>query len=369
MISKRIYLFIGTTAELIKLAPVIREFNQRKISFTVIATGQNDILFSEFRSMVGRLKIIRAVTPKSRESSIPRFVFWAVRTFLSLLFGLRSSFKGLDKINSYFIVHGDTVSSLMGSLVATLYGLKLVHIESGLRSFNFFEPFPEEICRFIISRLADIHFCPNAWCVGNLKSVKGEKVNTQQNTLFDSYRWAMRRKSNHPFVRRIQKEHKKYFVLVAHRQEHVFFNRSKTTELLKFVLDNIPDDIRCLFLVHNISVGFVDALEFLISEKVADKITKVGLLPYGDFMHLLAGSEFFLTDGGSNQEEMYYMGKPCLLLRNCTERVEGLNQNVVLSYGDKNIIGYFIKNYKIYQRKGVESTDKPSRIIVSYLSQ
>lgn len=367
MIHKRIYLFIGTTAELIKLAPVIRELSRRRIPFTVIATGQNDILFNEFRSMFGKLEVIRAVTPKSKESSIAKFVFWAIRTFFSLLIGLRVSFKGLNKSNSYFIVHGDTVSSLMGSLVARFYGLKLVHIESGLRSFNFFEPFPEEICRYIISRLADVHFCPNAWSVSNLRSVKGEKINTKQNTLFDTYRWAMKRKSSHSFVRRIQKEHKKYFILVIHRQEHVLFNRNKTKELLKFVFNNIPTDIRCLFLVHDISVGFVDTLELLLPGKIAEKITKVDHLPYADFMHLLAGSEFFITDGGSNQEEIYYMGKPCLLLRNCTERIEGLNKNVVLSYGDKNIVKNFINNYKIYLRKKVESTDNPSRIIVNYL--
>ncbi|RPI80779.1 MAG: hypothetical protein EHM34_09565, partial [Nitrosopumilales archaeon] len=187
MEQRRIYIFIGTTAELIKLTPVIHELNRRKIKFTIIASGQNDIHFEEFQPALGNLDITYAVTPKSTQSSVPRFVIWSIRTFFSLLIGMRFGFRGLNKSNSYFIVHGDTVSSLMGSLVASIYGLQLVHVESGLRSFNFFEPFPEEICRYIVSRLANVHFCPNSWCMDNIASLAGEKINTQQNTLIEIF--------------------------------------------------------------------------------------------------------------------------------------------------------------------------------------
>lgn len=367
MTYKRIYIFVGTTAELIKLVPVIYEFNKRKIKYTIVASGQNDIHFNEFRSMIGNVHVIRAITPKGHDSSMLKFLIWTARAFFSLLVGMRSNFRGLNKSNSMFIVHGDTVSSLMGSLVATIYRLKLIHIESGLRSYNFFEPFPEEICRYIVSRLADVHFCPNAWSVRNLSGVKGRKVNTNENTLIEIFWSVMKQKSNHPFVRRIQKVQKKYFVLVTHRQEHVLFHRDKTKELLTFVLNKVPGSIRCLFLVHDISTGFVDSLEHLIPEEVADKITKVDRLPYGDFMHLIAGSEFLITDGGSNQEEMYYMGKPCLLLRNYTERVEGLNKNVVVSKNSKNIIKNFLINYEQYIRNPIKIVRKPSAIIVDYL--
>lgn len=260
MRNKRIYLFIGTTAELIKLAPVIRELNARKIKFTIIASGQNDIRFDEFATQLGNVEILYPVTPKERESSLVFFFIWAVRTFFSLLVGMKGHFRGLDKSNSLFIVHGDTVSSLMGSLVAELYGLKLVHIESGLRSFNFFEPFPEEACRYIISRLADIHFCPNAWAVSNLKSVKGEKINTHQNTLIETFTSVIKTKSYHPLVLELQKSKKRYFVLVVHRQEHVLFGKRQTTEILKYVLSTAPKSMQCIFLVHDLSADFIHAL-------------------------------------------------------------------------------------------------------------
>lgn len=365
--DKQMYIFIGTTAELIKLAPVIRALNKKKIRFTIIASGQNDIRFDEFKDILRNVKILRAITPKSKDSSVIKFVMWSARTYFSLLIGMRGNFKGLNKSNSLFIVHGDTVSSLMGSLVAKVYGLKLVHIESGLRSYHFFEPFPEEICRFIISRIADVHFCPNAWAVNNLRNTGGEKINTYENTLIETFWSVMKQKSNHPFVRRVQKDKRKYFVLVAHRQEHVLFHRTETKQTIKFVLQHGPVNFRCLFLVHDISTGFVNSLDSLIPAEVADRITRVGRLPYRDFMYLIKGAEFLVTDGGSNQEEMYYMGKPCLLLRRVTERREGLGKNVILSKNDKNTISIFLRHYKKYKKSPNRPAVLPSKIILNFL--
>jgi UDP-N-acetylglucosamine 2-epimerase (non-hydrolysing) len=367
MKQRRIFIFIGTTAELIKLAPVIQELNKRKINFSIIASGQNDIHFEEFASELGNLNIIYAVTPKGKDPSLVLFALWSVRTFFSLMLGMRFGFRGLNKSNSYFIVHGDTVSSLMGSLVATLYGLKLVHIESGLRSFNFLEPFPEEICRYIISRLADVHFCPNTKALKNLKLVKGEKVDSEQNTLIETFWSVMKKNSSHSLLRQLRKQKTKYFVLVTHRQEHVLFGKKKTTETLKFILSTVPKKFQCIFLVHDLSSDFISVLGSVVPQEIANRMLRVERLPYGDFMQLLQRSEFMITDGGSNQEEMYYMGKPCLLLRNCTERIEGLGENVLLSKNNKIAINKFIKNYKTYRRLPVRIDTRPSKIIADYL--
>lgn len=367
MQKRRVFIFIGTTAELIKLAPVIEKLNQRKIKFTVIASRQNDIRFDEFLSIVGKLDIIYAVTPKSTDSSIVQFISWGIRTFFSLLLGLRRQFKDLNKLNSYFIIHGDTVSSLMGSLVAKIYGLTLVHIESGLRSFNFFEPFPEEICRYIVSKLADIHFCPNAWCVNNLKHIKGEKIDTKQNTLIETFLSAIKNESHNPVVDNIQKRSKKYYVLVVHRQEHIFFVIKQMQRILSYIFRLTPKNLLCVFLVHDQSARFITALDLIIPKETKDNMIKIGRLPYGDFITLLQGSEFVITDGGSNQEELYYMGKPCLILRKYTERIEGLQSNVVLSKLRIPIIRHFIKNYVQYKKSPVTITKRPSSIIVDYL--
>ena len=367
MVGKRIFLFVGTTAELIKLVPVISEFNKRKIKFTVVASGQNDIRFEEFATDIGSVSILHAVTPKAKGSSLILFLIWAVRTFFSLLKGMKGYFIGLDKSNSLFIVHGDTVSSLMGALVASLYGLKLVHIESGLRSFNFFEPFPEELCRYIVSRLADVHFCPNQWSVNNLKLVKGEKITTGQNTLIEAFWSVMKSKSYHPLVQHLKKDKKRYFVLVVHRQEHVIFGKEKTKRIVRFVLNSVTRRLHCIFLVHDLSETFIYSLGKVIPQHIASYVTRIERLPYLDFMHLLKNADFIVTDGGSNQEEMYYMGKPCLLLRNKTERTEGLGRNVVLSKNRKNTITNFLQNYKDYTYPAIKIDTPPSKIIVDYL--
>lgn len=364
---KSIYIFIGTTAELIKLVPVIRVFNNKKIPFTIIASGQNDIHFEEFGTIIGRPNILYAVTPKGKEPSIMLFFLWSIRTFFSLLIGMKSNFQGLNKTNSLFIVHGDTVSSLIGSLVAKVYGLTLVHIESGLRSFNFLEPFPEEICRYIVSRLADIHFCPNQWAIKNLKNIKGKKVNTYQNTLIETFWSVMKVKSHHPLVLQLSEQKKGYFVLVVHRQEHVFFGKPKTAEILKFVLSNVPKNLTCIFLVHDLSSDFIHVLGQVLPQHIVTNMMRVSRLPYGDFMHLINKAEFMITDGGSNQEELYYMGKPCLILRNYTERIEGLQKNIVLAKNNKRRIVKFLKNYKKFVRSPVQITTNPSDSIFNAL--
>lgn len=90
-------------------------------------------------------------------------------------------------------------------------------------------------------------------------------------------------------------------------------------------------------------------------------------LDYLNFIQLIKRTEFIATDGGSNQEEAYYLGKPCLILRDRTERIEGLGKNSVLCKGQENIIQYFLKNYKNFKREKIKSSIRPSKIIVNYL--
>lgn len=366
MKRKKFYFFVGTTAEFIKLAPVIKEFKDREIDFKLITSGQNKILFEELSGYLGPIKADISLKEKSEKPSILGFALWGIRTFFASLVLLGEEFKGLNKRNCYFIVHGDTVTSLLGSLVAKFYRLNLVHIESGLRSFNFFEPFPEEISRYIVSRLADVHFCPNKWSVDNLKSVAGAKINTKQNTLLESFWWAERKRK--PAV--IKKINGEYFVLVIHRQEHVLFKKEKIKELMKYILENVEQRLSCVFITHAISLNFLKEVAPELPEEIKRNLNLIPRLPYSDFMRLIRNSEFVITDGGSNQEETYYMGKPCLLLRSRTERIEGLGKNVLLSKYNKRVIKEFINNYRRYNknkiyRKNIKKT--PSRIIVDYL--
>lgn len=362
MKNKKFYIFIGTTAELIKLIPVINGFRQRKIDLKIITSGQNEVDFKEFENLLGTVKVDIEIPHKSRKSSIFYFSLWAIATLIRGIVRLDREFKSEGV---YLIVHGDTVSSLIGALVGSFYNVKLVHIESGLRSFNFLEPFPEEISRIAVTKLADICFCPNKWSMRNLKNIKGEKLNTKQNTLIESYQLTKRVNKLPDIVKKLRSRRKKYFVLVIHRQEHVLFKREKTADLINFILKNRPQDLACVFIVHKITESFLKTSGVKLT---GENIIKVPRLPYTDFIKLVEKSEFIVTDGGSNQEEAYYMGKPCLVVRGVTERIEGIGENAVLYGGKRSTVRKFLANYKNYKRQNVSYKVAPSEVIMQYLT-
>ena len=207
----------------------------------------------------------------------------------------------------------------MGAFTARLYGLKLVHIESGLRSFNYLEPFPEEICRVIISKLADMHFCPNEWALENLSGVKADsKINTFQNTQAEAFFAALNENSD--YKKDLDMEKKKYFVLIVHRQEHVIFGKDEMKRIVGFILKNIDKNMVCVFITHATTKNFLISSGFDLDSKEYQNVKFVPRLKYTQFVNLLSKAEFLMTDGGTNQEEAYLMGVPCLLLRNVTER-------------------------------------------------
>ena len=147
---KKIYFFIGTTAELIKLSPVIRELEKRKIKFKIITSGQTDVNFAEVKDLIKKTNPDIVLPKKMNKSSVFLFLLWAFKTTFTSPFLLFRELTRGNRSQTFFIVHGDTVTSLIGAVIARIFGLKTVHIESGLRSFNFLEPFPEEITRYLI---------------------------------------------------------------------------------------------------------------------------------------------------------------------------------------------------------------------------
>lgn len=368
-LNKYYYLFIGTTAELIKLVPVIRELKRRKIDFKIISSNQNVLYFNELEPLVGK----QSAYYKSKLKPIKTFInseylsffIWTIKTFGNIILYFNNEFKRIERKKVLFIVHGDTVSSLLGAIAAKINRTKIVHIESGLRSYNFFEPFPEELCRFIVSKLADVHFCPNPWAVNNLKKISGIKINTVNNTLAETVRDALRVKNNSEIQRNIPKE--KFFILVLHRQEHMLLKKNLTKKLMELFIEHAKKDMFCILVLHKLTEDFVRKEGLLGRIRRNKNVILVPRLSYIDFIHLMNRAEFIATDGGSNQEEAYYMGKPCIILRNVTERIEGLGENALLSNVDEHIIRRFIKNYKKYQRKPASFITSPSKIIVDYL--
>lgn len=357
---KNYYFFIGTEAEFIKLLPVILEFEKNKILYKIIATGQNKIHKSDLFKYINKKSPDITVSDNPIKQTIVGLLFWFFKTFFSSFKVLKQEFNNLDKNKTFLIVHGDTVSTPMGAILGKIMGVKVVHVEAGLRSFNWFNPFPEEINRVISSHFADVFFCPNDWAVNNLKGIRGEKINTKQNTLYNSVRLAV------SINKKIDIDIKeKYFIFVMHRQENIY-NKERVIFLLNQIA-NLSKKMKCIFVMHESTRISLEKMGLLKGLKKNKNINIIARQPFFSFISLLKDSELIITDGGSNQEESYYLGKPCLILREHTERIEGLGENVVMSMNNLDKIKHFIHNYKNYVRPIVVPNVSPSKIIVDYL--
>jgi UDP-N-acetylglucosamine 2-epimerase (non-hydrolysing) len=220
---------------------------------------------------------------------------------------------------------------------------------------------PEEIDRRIVFKFTDYYFCPNSWAIENLKKHKGIKINTYQNTLYDSVKIFL--ESKHKREDHIPKH--KYALCSLHRFENVYL-KSIFEELIS-LLEETSKNIKIIFVMHKNTEE--NLKKFGLYQKfISNKnIIIHPRYDYFDFVKLIAKSEFFISDGGSNQEESSYLGVPTIILRSETERIEGLGKNVVITNYNIHIIKEFLKNYKHYRYKPLILKEKPSSIVVDYL--
>lgn len=354
-----IHIFLGTKAQLIKMAPIMKELQDRGLEYNFVFSGQHQETIKDLRDNFG-IKEPNYILHKGEDiNSVGKMFIWMIKVIITTLFNKKSIWKN-DK-HGIVLNHGDTFSTLLGSILAKLCGLKNAHIESGLRSFKLLHPFPEELTRLIVFRLSDYYFCPNQWAIDNLKKYNGIKINTYVNTLYDSLQTIL--KLPPPTDLSIPEE--KFAVVSLHR----FENLSKKDTLTKIVslIQEASKHIKLLFILHNPTkkklIGFG-------LYKILENTPNIELRPrydYKNFITLVNSAEFIISDGGSNQEECYYMGKPCLLFRHATERNEGLEENIVLSKFDDQIIQEFIAHYKDYKRPFLDIKHTPSSLIVDKL--
>ena len=355
-----IHVFIGTKAQLIKMAPVMSDLQNRGIEYNFVLTGQHKQTFDGLLSNFG-IKQPDQILHSGREATtIPRVLLWSVKVFLKCIFNKKQVWRNDDK--GIVLNHGDTFSTLLGSLLAKLAGLKSGHVESGLRSFNPWHPFPEELTRMCVFRLSDFFFCPGQWSLGNIQKHSGHKVDTKANTLYDSLQICLNRTL--PSPKPDIPEHL-FAVVSLHRFENIF-NRRRFKEIVS-LLEMIAQDMHLLFILHK------PTERKLHNSGMMEHLNKHGNIEfrqrqdYFRFIGLIRHAEFVVTDGGSNQEECYYLGKPCLIMRARSERTEGLDHNAILSNFDAAVIKEFITDYKRYETRPVKLNSSPSRIIVDNL--
>jgi len=357
--NKKIYVVIGTRAQLIKMAPLMSLMQKEGVNYEFIYTAEHRETMYQILKDFGVKDPDMTLYTKLEANTRTTFFRWAIEMFLKALRPKRIfPEKGL------VLTHGDTPTTPWAAVVGKLAGCKVAHVESGLRSFNIFKPFPEEINRLITIYFSDVYFSPNEWAINNLKKHKGEKVNLGANTLYDSLQIAI----NSEVTVNTPKE--KYVVVSIHRYENIFTKNleHKIIPLLEKIAER---GFILVFVLHPTTRNVLKKGGMRLYKRLENnkRIILKERYPYFEFIKLLNSSEFVITDGGSNQEELFYLGKPTLLFREVTERVEGLGQNVVISNFDWEKVMNFVENYKEKQTQFQDVKISPCQIIVNYLKK
>ncbi len=353
-----IHIILGTRAQLIKMAPIMKELQDRGIKYNFIFMAQHKETMYSMLDMFGLKRPDFVIGDLDKDiTSVETMIKWSIKSLIYGIFNQEKIFRGDE--NGIVLIHGDAPPAFLGALMAKSAGLKVGQVESGLRSFSLLNPFPEEITRILTFPLVDYYFCQDNVSIKNVKKYNGIKVNTKFNTLIDSLRLAIRNEKK--IKVNVPKE--KYCVVTIHRFENIS-NKERFEEIIK-IIEDTSKKLKVLFILHPPTKAKLEKYNLIDRLKKNKNIELRPRYDYFEFIKIMNKSEFIISDGGSNQEECFYLGKPCLLLRNETERKEGLGKNAVLSKFNSKLIDNFLNNYKRYKIPSTKDTMSPTTIIIN----
>lgn len=357
----------GTTGELIKLAPVIRELQRRGHEPLMLCTGQQVTQVQMFQAELGlppvALWLARGAGGEDLDSKgeIPG---WAMRVAVTLL-RVRARLKrllGSDGHRPLIVVHGDTFTTVLGALAGRTLGLPVAHIEAGMRSGDWRNPFPEELNRRVAARLSDVHYAPGARAVANLlrEHVGGEIVDTHQNTIRDAVDLV-----SDTVVPAVELPAAPFGLVSLHRFELI--EREDVFRPLLKILHEHSRSQPLLFVDHSTTAAIIDrspALARLFDER----FRRIPRQPYLQFIALLRRSSFLVSDSGGSQEECAFLGLPCLIHRAVSEHDTGLDGSVVLSRLDLDVVRDFLADPDRWRVPPADTGSGPSLRIVDDLA-
>jgi len=351
------YATIGTRAQFIKVAPLLRMMIDQGMKYELIFTAQHRETIDEILKVYNLPWPDKVMYKYDEANTRPKFLTWFLAVLKECLF---HSKKWLPK-KGIVLSHGDTFTTWMTSLMGRIRGCKVAHLESGLRSFNLFRPFPEEISRLLTFSLTNIYFCETKSAYNNLKKYKGDKIILGTNTIYDAVKFAL--KSKHKTKFDFQK--RKYIICSIHRYENIFTSRL-TDKILPWI-HKVSKDILVVITLHPTTRERLIKLNLFNKLKKTKNIILHKRFDFLDWINVCRKAEFIISDGGSNQEELAILGTPTLLFRTETERKDGFKRNIVLSMFDDKVISKFVKNYKKYKRSIFKLKFTPSQVIIDYL--
>ena len=351
-----IQVFIGTKAQYIKTAPLLRLMDARGVPYRLIDSGQHAEIARVMRSELGVREPDVVLGGDRDVTTIGGAVAWSARIATRLWSGRRLRSEIFGGSGGVCVVHGDTPSTLLSALMAWRAGLAVAHLEAGLRSRSLLHPFPEELIRIVVMRFAEICFAPTPDAVENLERIRrrGVIVPLEGNTSIEAV----------AFVEDSGEIASGPVIVTMHRVENL---RSKErVEAFVQLVERISSDRPVRFVVHGPTERVLSEGDGLDRIK-ASGVEVVQLVGHAAFVAMLRSAPFVVIDGGSIQEECGYLGVPTLLWREKTERPHGLGANVVLSAFDPEVVDRFLDDPEQYRVPAALPDSRPSEQILEVL--
>jgi len=331
MINRRRIMFVfGTRPEAIKLATVINEVEKYPdvLEPVIVVTGQH-------REMLDQVLRLFDIDPD--------YDLGIMEENQSITSIVTKSLQGLEEVMlrekpDMVLVQGDTSTTFAAGLAAFYYRIPLGHVEAGLRTFDKWRPYPEEMNRKLTTDLADLHFAPTQTSVKNLleEKVPRERIFLTGNTVIDALLSTSRRNFDlGKFGIKLNKS-RKLILVTAHRRESFGAPLRNICSAVKRLAEKFRGEIEFVIPVHKNPIVRNVMNEFL---EAVDSVELIEPLDYEAFVHLMKAAYIILTDSGGVQEEAPSLGKPVLVLREKTERPEAVTAGAVKLVGmDEKVI-------------------------------
>lgn len=347
---KKILIIFGTRPEAIKMAPLVKAFQKEKTSFEtkVCVTAQH-------RQMLDQVLDFFEIKPDyDLDLMRPNQNLYTLTA--DIITGLKLVLE--DFKPDFVFVHGDTTTTMVASIAGFYSGAKVCHIEAGLRTFDKYAPFPEEINRQVTGRIADFHFAPTETSKENLlkENISEKNILITGNTVIDALLESANRveqikDDEIEVLKQVVDNNKKLILVTGHRRENHgdgFVNICKA--LKEIAVKNA--DIQLIYPVH-LNPNVQKPVYEILSD--VENIHLIEPLSYPAFVWLMKYSYLIITDSGGVQEEAPSLGKPVLVMRETTERPEAVEAGTVILVGTNtqkiiNECEELLKNFEKYKK-------------------
>ena len=328
---KTVMLVFGTRPEAIKMCPLVNELKTRKGLKTVVCvTGQH-------RQMLDQVLSAFHVEPDYDLS-----IMKDKQTLFDITTNILNRIRAvLEEVRpDVVLVHGDTSTTFVTALACFYLQIPVGHVEAGLRTYNIYSPYPEEFNRQAVSIISQYNFAPTARARDNLlhEGKRAETIFVTGNTAIDALQTTVREDYTHPELTWAQGS--RLIVITAHRRENLGEPMHQMFRAIRRIMDEHPD-VKAIYPIHMNPVVRQAADEEL---RGCDRIHIIEPMEVLDFHNLLARSYLILTDSGGIQEEAPSLGKPVLVMRDTTERPEGIDAGTLRLVGTNEDVIY--RNFK-----------------------